>query len=72
MGAHDDVRNGAGDRDPAASTPDPADLPVPDPLELDLAELRTVRHPVLEQVLADLRTRTGEPGEILWGFNNAF
>ncbi|MEU4085565.1 FxSxx-COOH cyclophane-containing RiPP peptide [Streptomyces aureus] len=53
-------------------TPDPADLPVPDPLDLDLAQLRSVRHPVLDEVLADLRSRSGEPSEMLWGFNNAF
>ncbi|MFE2536470.1 FxSxx-COOH cyclophane-containing RiPP peptide [Streptomyces sp. NPDC059371] len=58
--------------DAPTGTPDPADLPVPDLLELDLAELRTVRHPVLTEVLADLRARSGEPSEILWGFNNAF
>ncbi|WP_392963002.1 FxSxx-COOH cyclophane-containing RiPP peptide [Streptomyces sp. LN245] len=60
-----------GTPDPAR-TPDPADLPVPDLLDLDLAELRTLQHPVLTEVLADLRARSGEPSEILWGFNNAF
>ncbi|MFE1289085.1 FxSxx-COOH cyclophane-containing RiPP peptide [Streptomyces sp. NPDC058751] len=80
MGARDDVRDGirdgardadaAGDR--PAGSPDPADLPVPDLLDLDLAALRTVQHPVLTEVLADLRARSGEPSEILWGFNNAF
>ncbi|MET8133473.1 FxSxx-COOH cyclophane-containing RiPP peptide [Streptomyces sp. NPDC005251] len=49
---------------------DPAELP--DLLDLDLAELRTVQHPVLAEVLADLRERSGQPSEILWGFNNAF
>ncbi|WP_329301624.1 FxSxx-COOH protein [Streptomyces sp. NBC_00659] len=50
--------------------PDPAELP--ELLDLDLAELRTVQHPVLAEVLADLRTRSGQPSEILWGFNSAF
>ncbi|MFE4699369.1 FxSxx-COOH cyclophane-containing RiPP peptide [Streptomyces sp. NPDC056738] len=76
----DDVRDGVWDdavrddtvADAATGAPDPADLPVPDLLELDLAELRTVRHPVLTDVLADLRARAGEPSEMLWGFNNAF
>ncbi|MER5469753.1 FxSxx-COOH cyclophane-containing RiPP peptide [Streptomyces sp. NPDC002685] len=50
-----------------------AGLPeLPDLLDLDLAELRTVQHPVLAEVLADLRKRAGEPSEMLWGFNNAF
>jgi FXSXX-COOH protein len=50
--------------------PDPAEIP--ELLDLDLAELRTVQHPVLAEVLADLRTRSGQPSEILWGFNSAF
>ncbi|MGC4981419.1 FxSxx-COOH cyclophane-containing RiPP peptide [Streptomyces sp. DT193] len=50
--------------------PDPSELP--ELLDLDLAELRTVQHPVLAEVLADLRTRSGQPSEILWGFNSAF
>ncbi|MFF2366342.1 FxSxx-COOH cyclophane-containing RiPP peptide [Streptomyces sp. NPDC058122] len=53
-----------------AEVPDPAELP--ELLDLDLAELRTVHHPVLAEVLAELRTRSGEPSEILWGFNSAF
>ncbi|MFI0962990.1 FxSxx-COOH cyclophane-containing RiPP peptide [Streptomyces sp. NPDC021080] len=82
MGARDDARDDAQGRDPAAEpedarggpagTPDPGDLPVPDLLDLDLAQLRTVQHPVLEEVLADLRARSTEPSEMLWGFNNAF
>ncbi|MEY2246668.1 FxSxx-COOH cyclophane-containing RiPP peptide [Streptomyces sp. BF23-18] len=55
-----------------AGAPDSADLAVLDLLDLDLAELRTIQHPVLTEVLADLRARSGEPSEILWGFNNAF
>ncbi|MFJ2827463.1 FxSxx-COOH cyclophane-containing RiPP peptide [Streptomyces sp. NPDC087263] len=45
---------------------------LPDLLELDLASLRTVQHPVLAEVLAELRERAGQPSEMLWGFNNAF
>jgi FXSXX-COOH protein len=60
----DGVPDGARGRDVAAEPPDP--------LELDLAELRTVQHPVLAEVLAELRERAGQPSEILWGFNNAF
>jgi FXSXX-COOH protein len=67
-GARDEARDGVPDdargRDVAAEPPDP--------LELDLAELRTVQHPVLAEVLAELRERAGQPSEILWGFNNAF
>ncbi|WP_443062162.1 FxSxx-COOH protein [Streptomyces sp. NBC_00386] len=69
--AWDDLAGTPDTADPAG-TPDPADLPVPDLLDLDLAELRTLEHPVLTEVLADLRARSGEPSEILWGFNNAF
>ncbi|NKQ27777.1 FxSxx-COOH cyclophane-containing RiPP peptide [Streptomyces galbus] len=49
-----------------------AQEPLPDVLELSLAELRTVRHPVLREVLEDLRTRAARPSEMLWGFNNSF
>lgn len=45
--------------------------PLPDLLELDLAELRTLDHPVLDEVLADLRERAGRPSEMLWGFQNS-
>lgn len=46
--------------------------PLPDPLELDLAELRTVQHPVLSEVLEDLRERAGRPTETLWAFDSSF
>ncbi|MCM2421565.1 MULTISPECIES: FxSxx-COOH cyclophane-containing RiPP peptide [unclassified Streptomyces] len=45
---------------------------LPDPLTLDLESLREADHPVLAEVLEGLRTRLGEPTEILWGFNSAF
>lgn len=48
------------------------EAPLPDLLELDLAELRTLQHPVLREVLEDLRERAMRPSEMLWGFNNAF
>ncbi|WP_330240714.1 FxSxx-COOH cyclophane-containing RiPP peptide [Streptomyces sp. NBC_00525] len=48
----------------------PAELP--DLLGLDLATLRTTDHPVLAEVVADLRGRAEQPQEMLWGFNNAF
>lgn len=46
--------------------------PLPDLLALGLADLRTIQHPVLTELLAELRERSAEPGEMLWGFNNAF
>ncbi|MEU5597197.1 FxSxx-COOH cyclophane-containing RiPP peptide [Streptomyces sp. NPDC020298] len=46
--------------------------PLPDVLAMDLAELRTIEHPVLHEVLADLRERAAQPGEMLWGFGSAF
>lgn len=45
---------------------------LPDLLGLDLETLRTLRHPVLAEVVADLRGRAEQPREMLWGFNNAF
>ncbi|MEU8673435.1 FxSxx-COOH cyclophane-containing RiPP peptide [Streptomyces sp. NPDC048560] len=45
---------------------------LPDLLGLDLATLRTLEHPVLSAVLADLRGRSEQPRETLWGFNSAF
>ncbi|PBC61228.1 FXSXX-COOH protein [Streptomyces sp. Tue6028] len=73
MGARDEAL----DCDVAAERlPGPADLPapeeLPDLLELDLADLRTIQHPVLAEVLTELRDRAGQPSEMLWGFNNAF
>lgn len=46
--------------------------PLPDLLELDLAQLGTVEHPVLREVLGELRARAAEPSEMLWGFDNSF
>ncbi|MEV0035686.1 FxSxx-COOH cyclophane-containing RiPP peptide [Streptomyces sp. NPDC050804] len=45
---------------------------MPDLLALDLETLRTLDHPVLTEVVADLRGRAEQPREMLWGFNNAF
>ncbi|MEU3222188.1 FxSxx-COOH cyclophane-containing RiPP peptide [Streptomyces sp. NPDC006976] len=45
---------------------------LPDLLGLDLATLRTLDHPVLTEVVADLRGRAEQPREMLWGFTNAF
>ncbi|MBQ0853455.1 MULTISPECIES: FxSxx-COOH cyclophane-containing RiPP peptide [Streptomyces] len=58
MGAEDDEQTAA--------------EPLPDLLALGLAELRTIEHPVLAEVLAELRERAEQPSEMLWGFNNAF
>ncbi|WP_326610413.1 FxSxx-COOH protein [Streptomyces scopuliridis] len=45
---------------------------LPDLLALDLEALRTLDHPVLAEVVADLRGRAEQPREMLWGFTNAF
>lgn len=58
--------DGTDPADPAG----PAELP--DLLGLDLATLRTLDHPVLAEVVADLRGRAEQPKEMLWGFTNAF
>ncbi|MGW6525189.1 FxSxx-COOH cyclophane-containing RiPP peptide [Streptomyces sp. NPDC054950] len=45
---------------------------LPDLTELSLAELATVQHPLLQEVLADLRERARRPSEMLWGWANSF
>lgn len=60
-----------GDSQESADSAD-SEEQLPDLLELDLADLRTIQHPVLAEVLAELRERAGQPSEMLWGFNNAF
>ncbi len=56
--------------EPQEALPDLPDLP--DLLELDLEQLRTLQHPVLNEVLADLRERALRPSEMLWGFSSSF
>ncbi|MGI5457949.1 FxSxx-COOH cyclophane-containing RiPP peptide [Streptomyces sp. CA-249302] len=46
--------------------------PLPDLTRLALEDLRTIEHPVLREVLAELRERSARPGETLWGWNNSF
>ncbi|MGW2045565.1 FxSxx-COOH cyclophane-containing RiPP peptide [Streptomyces sp. NPDC001858] len=45
---------------------------LPDLTELSLAELATIRHPLLQEVLADLRERAKRPSDVLWGFSSSF
>ncbi|TQJ55659.1 FxSxx-COOH cyclophane-containing RiPP peptide [Streptomyces sp. SLBN-115] len=45
---------------------------LPDLTELSLVELATVQHPLLQEVLADLRERARRPSEMLWGWANSF
>ncbi|MEV7393590.1 FxSxx-COOH cyclophane-containing RiPP peptide [Streptomyces sp. NPDC091215] len=45
--------------------------PLPELLDLDLEELRTIQHPVLHEVLEGLRARAERPSEMLWGFTSA-
>ncbi|MFF9508782.1 FxSxx-COOH cyclophane-containing RiPP peptide [Streptomyces sp. NPDC014724] len=61
------IRDGGPDDGPSKG-PDA----LPDLLELDLEALRTLNHPVLSEVVADLRGRAEQPREMLWGFTNAF
>lgn len=42
---------------------------LPDLLALDLGRLRALDHPVLKEVLDELRARVATPGERLWGFD---
>ncbi|MCZ9339950.1 FxSxx-COOH protein [Streptomyces sp. TRM76130] len=46
--------------------------PLPDLLALGLAELGTIEHPVLREVLRELRERAAEPSDMMWGFDNSF
>ncbi|MEU6063562.1 MULTISPECIES: FxSxx-COOH cyclophane-containing RiPP peptide [Streptomyces] len=48
-----------------------AEEALPDLSELSLSELRTIQHPVLREVVEDLRERSTRPSEMLWGFNSA-
>lgn len=61
---------GGGASGDADALPDLPDLP--DLLGLDLETLRTLHHPVLAEVVADLRGRAEQPQEMLWGFTSAF
>ncbi|WP_335935679.1 FxSxx-COOH cyclophane-containing RiPP peptide [Streptomyces sp. PTD5-9] len=45
---------------------------LPELLELDLETLRTLDHPVLRDLVAELCGRAEQPRETLWGFTNAF
>ncbi|MFE9608896.1 FxSxx-COOH cyclophane-containing RiPP peptide [Streptomyces sp. NPDC006012] len=47
------------------------DEALPDLLDLDLEKLRTIEHPVLREVLDELRERAERPNEMLWGFNRS-
>jgi FXSXX-COOH protein len=64
-------RRGAAERGGAPS-PDAggAEGALPDLLDLDLETLRTLDHPVLTEVLRELRGRADQPREMLWGFSN--
>ncbi|MEU5279243.1 FxSxx-COOH cyclophane-containing RiPP peptide [Streptomyces asoensis] len=66
MGARDETSEGVGAPE-AGGPPDP----LPDLLAIGLGRLSTIEHPVLREVLKDLRERATQPSEMLWGFNNA-
>ncbi len=42
--------------------------PLPDLLGLSLGELRRLEHPVLSEILDELRCRMSRTGETLWDF----
>lgn len=60
------------DDPPESEEPPPGPADLPDLLALKLADLRTIQHPVLAEVLEELRERAVQPTEMLWGFNNSF
>jgi len=43
---------------------------LPDLVSLDLEELRNVDHPVLRDLVDELRERAVRPGETLWRFDS--
>nr|WP_329460122.1 FxSxx-COOH cyclophane-containing RiPP peptide [Streptomyces sp. NBC_01497] len=45
--------------------------PLPDLCEVDLETLRTLDHPVLAEMVTELRERAERPREMLWGFSNS-
>ncbi|MDX2682016.1 FxSxx-COOH cyclophane-containing RiPP peptide [Streptomyces soliscabiei] len=55
----------------ASEGSDAAWEPLPDLHGLALAELATIEHPVLRDAVADLRDRSGQSSEPLWGFASA-
>jgi FXSXX-COOH protein len=69
-------RDAAGCATTADGTPDDtaptAREPLPDLLGLSLGELRRLDHPVLNEVLDELRDRMVTPGETLWQFSQAW
>ncbi|RDG39418.1 FxSxx-COOH cyclophane-containing RiPP peptide [Streptomyces corynorhini] len=69
---HDQDHRDRQDRPGTAPLGPPPAPPLPDLLALDLAALRTLDHPVLTEILTDLRARSEQPKETLWGFTNAF
>ncbi|THA73468.1 FXSXX-COOH protein [Streptomyces sp. A0642] len=62
----------AGGRGEAVGGPQDVAGALPDLLALDLETLRTLDHPVLAEVVTDLRARAEQPREMLWGFQSAF
>ncbi|MFJ9178311.1 FxSxx-COOH cyclophane-containing RiPP peptide [Streptomyces sp. NPDC102360] len=70
-GREGDGVNGDEESQDAAGLPGPRE-PLPDLTRLALKDLADIQHPVLQEVLAELRGRAEQPGETLWGFNNSF
>ncbi|MEE4494527.1 FxSxx-COOH cyclophane-containing RiPP peptide [Streptomyces sp. BE230] len=64
--------DGFGASDDAGRCPPTTAGALPDLLGLDLETLRTLDHPVLAEVVTDLRGRAEHPREMLWGFQSAF
>ncbi|CAM5584948.1 FxSxx-COOH cyclophane-containing RiPP peptide [Streptomyces fumanus] len=72
MDAAYEPADGPGSTGAAEQRPEPPPEPLPDLLALDLDRLGTIEHPVLREVLQELRTRAAEPSEMMWGFDNSF
>ncbi|MBM9503609.1 FXSXX-COOH protein [Streptomyces sp. KK5PA1] len=57
--------------EPSVAEPAAADAPLPDLLDLDLEALADVSHPVLAELVGDLRRRVADQASHgLWGFDN--
>ncbi|MBP0461196.1 FxSxx-COOH cyclophane-containing RiPP peptide [Streptomyces montanisoli] len=67
----DDAADGQGPPRAAGREDAPAADALPDLSEIDLETLRTLDHPVLTEMVAELRERAERPREMLWGFTSS-
>ncbi|WP_037841044.1 FxSxx-COOH cyclophane-containing RiPP peptide [Streptomyces sp. NRRL F-5126] len=66
-----DAADGEGPPQAAGGGEEEAAGALPDLSEVDLETLRTLDHPVLTEMVAELRERAERPREMLWGFTSS-